>query len=67
MCSHDVRVRLVCQQGAYHVSADAERQLDDILHSVQEDNGGQSQALHYDGIEQNGVGRQSDKTAMDLV
>ena len=67
VCSHDVRVRLFCQHGAYHVSADYERQLDDFLHGVQEDDGGQSHALHYDGIEQKGVGRQSDKTALDLV
>ena len=67
MCSHDVRVRLLCQHGAYHVSADADRQLDDFLRGVQEDGGGQSHALHYDGIEQKGVGRQFDKAVKDLI
>ena len=57
--------RLVCQHEAHHVSAGAERQLDGFLHGVQEDDGGQSHALHYDGIEQEGVGRQSDKTLKD--
>ena len=36
VCYHDVRVRLVCQHGAHHVSTGAERQLDDLLHGVQE-------------------------------
>ena len=59
--------RLVCQHEAHHVSAGAERQLDGFLHDVQEDDGGQSHALHYDVIEQEGVGRQTDKTVKDLI
>ena len=67
VCYHDVRVRLVCQHGAHHVSAGAERQLDDFLHGVQENDRGQSHALHYDGIDQRGVGRKSDKTVKDSI
>ena len=36
VCYHDVSVRLVCQHGANHVNAGAERHLDDFLHGVQE-------------------------------
>ena len=49
-CSDDVRARLVCQYGAHGIA----RQLDDFLHGVQEDHGGQSNALHYGGVEQDG-------------
>ena len=56
-----------CEHGAQYVSEGAERQLDDFLHGVQEDDGGQSHALRYDGIERKSVGRQSDKTVKDLI
>ena len=50
--------RLVYQHGEH---------LDDFLHGVQENDGGQSRALHYDGIDQKGVGSQSDKTVKDSI
>ena len=49
------------------MSAGAERQLDDFLHGVRENDGGQSHAHYYDGIDQKGVGRQSDKTVKDSI
>ena len=49
---------LVYQYGAHNESTGVARQLDDILHGVQKNHGGQSNVLHHDGVEEKGVGRQ---------
>ena len=55
VCSHNVRVRLVCQNGAHHGSTGAARDNSmTSTHGVQENHGGQSNAFHHDGVEEEG-------------
>ena len=49
-----LRVRMVCQHGAHHEGPGPPRQLHDVLHGVQEDDGGEPQALHHGRAEEEG-------------
>merc|ERR1712232_1060548 len=69
MRAHHVGVRLVGEHGAHHEGPGVAGQLDDVVHGLEEDHGGEPEALDHDGVEEEGGGRQvgQDREGPDLV
>merc|ERR1712151_1359478 len=65
----DLRVWLVREHGAHHEGAGLARQFHDLVHGVEEDHGGQSEALDHVGVEEEGGRGQvrQDREGLDLV
>ena len=57
---------MVCQYGAYHESTSSSRQLHVFLHGAQEDDGGQPNSLHHDGVQEERL-QQTNPTRQDVI
>merc|ERR1712182_117268 len=57
-CPGDLGARLVGEHGAHHEGAGSARQLDELLHGLEEDHGGEPEPFHHDGAQEESLGRQ---------
>ena len=57
-CPRDFGARLVGEHGAHHEGAGSSRQLDELVHGVEEDHGGEPEPFHHDGAQEESLGRQ---------
>merc|ERR1712100_388378 len=66
-CLGDLGARLVGEHGAHHEGAGSARQLDELLHGLEEDHGGEPEPFIMTELKKKASADKSDKTVKDLI